>query len=749
MSGSEQLTKESWVRDVAARAGLDDVNLVERALVENGVLPTPTLNARRTISVEVVHFAGMKDLEGATRLSPRIEEPFSFTHRLAPGLTAFGTRGINDGGKSSVLHVISWALRGRTDLQPDVRRWLRHAAVEMKVAGERLLVLWLVRGSQPEGAIYSLPANIEIDWDGVDAASLQTLTAGDVEEPIEISTSEASTFIPVPAGAQAIGSFDNAAQFEIAIGDVMMQRLGLDPIAQWSQVAEHARIDDTDGRVSEHGWPTYSQAMIITDPSKNVVLGEEAVVATRLLQMYLGTHWASAAATATAREAQLDAKLGTFRRRATQDQEARSAGIGELSEAVTRQRESLQMLPPETDDFEDVAAELVRAAHDFSVADDARTRAMRALSFAVRQLEDGRAEEYALGEAAVTRRFWHSLKPTCCPRCDAQVDQERWDREQDGKCSLCDSDLHLDVVGVDDTAGVSSLTDDYVQHELRPRTDAELQALLDSADSLDSAGSELDPDTLDDVSLARLDVLQLTSRVQELTARLSLAEESFAKAETGLAAAQTRASAVDAAAARQRRNAELALARLEGELAERQRTATIAQDPAFAEATSEKQIIHAARDLAVERRTADQRELLALASQQITELGRRLGVAQLESAELRGNTHLPVVKGGAQQTFGSLTEGEKVRLKVAVVVALLRVGTNAGVGRHPGLIIVDSLGREEMNLDQFSDALRELSTVATEIPELQVIVASAHGDILERTLEDGAVRIAGAGATLW
>ena len=55
---------------------------------------------------------------------------FSSMHCLGTGLTAFGTRGINDGGKSSVLNVTSWTLRGRSNRQPEVQRQLLGGGIE-------------------------------------------------------------------------------------------------------------------------------------------------------------------------------------------------------------------------------------------------------------------------------------------------------------------------------------------------------------------------------------------------------------------------------------------------------------------------------------------------------------------------------------------------------------------------------------------------------------------------------------------
>jgi ABC-type ATPase with predicted acetyltransferase domain len=159
-------------------------------------------------------------------------------------------------------------------------------------------------------------------------------------------------------------------------------------------------------------------------------------------------------------------------------------------------------------------------------------------------------------------------------------------------------------------------------------------------------------------------------------------------------------------------------------------------------------VLAAAEAYAKDRRTEEQKALLGEVSEIVTDLGKRLGVAQLESATLQGNTHLPVVKGGAKASFGSLTEGERLRLKIAVVIALLDVGTSAGVGRHPGLLVIDSIGREELNPADVKTLLRELEAVARE-HDVQVITSTTYGDVAIEALETGAVVLPIDGEVMW
>lgn len=61
--------------------------------------------------------------------------------------------------------------------------------------------------------------------------------------------------------------------------------------------------------------------------------------------------------------------------------------------------------------------------------------------------------------------------------------------------------------------------------------------------------------------------------------------------------------------------------------------------------------------------------------------------------------------------YSACTPGEKLCLRIALVIALLRVAEAHGVGRHPGLLLVDSIGAEETEADDLAELMRHLVEV--------------------------------------
>ena len=160
-----------WIEEVSAGAGIP-VAEVGSILDRYNIAPARALPPRRRLSLNAVHFAGMKDLAVDGHQDLRQLVPFSFTHEFAPGLTAFGTRNVNDAGKTSLLEVVIWSLRGRCNLQGDVRQWINQASVEVTLAGDRILIGWTVTNGRPRGRVLLLDDTHSIDWPDVDKGAL-------------------------------------------------------------------------------------------------------------------------------------------------------------------------------------------------------------------------------------------------------------------------------------------------------------------------------------------------------------------------------------------------------------------------------------------------------------------------------------------------------------------------------------------------------------------------------------------------
>lgn len=193
----------------------------------------------------------------------------------------------------------------------------------------------------------------------------------------------------------------------------------------------------------------------------------------------------------------------------------------------------------------------------------------------------------------------------------------------------------------------------------------------------------------------------------------------------------------------QRRKAEIEVARLEGALNERQTvtpTATISPDVA---------LVNAALDEAKKAYESGRGDLLERLNKELLALGQRLGVQMLEDVKLNTNATLQLTKGGEQTTFSKVTAGERLRLRLASAIALLRVGQERGLGRHPGLLIVDSPAAEEVSPDDLTAVLSELQAISRETEGLQIIIGSANASAIVDQLGEKWCRKASGNDYLW
>ncbi|EGX59228.1 MULTISPECIES: hypothetical protein [Streptomyces] len=668
---------EAWLEEIAKAAG-QELDVVKAVLAEHGVRPQTALPRPHSLRVTEVEFEGVRPAPAGDHGSDAGEEgePFHFQWKLGPGVWCLASSGKNEAGKSSVLEIVLWCLRGRSGLQRDVQSWLRRVRTEFVLDDETLVVEMTVSNSKPAGTVISKESGL------------------------------------------ALFSFDNAATFEELMDAFMLERLGLEPLR-----TQQKRPEGVDGPplTGELSWPAYASALHINRSGLGHLLGNEArnALPTRLLELFLGAPWAATMVSAAVAQKLVAAQLSAAKARAQAEADERQSKIDELDHSLQQAQDRLDTLP-----------DLGQNAVDLNASYQALTEATEAAGNAQRELAEARTQHdeleqqrqslaalvHAAHEAALAKAFFHTLKPTVCPRCDAQVTQAQWAREDEGHCSLCTSTLHPATAQYD--------------------------------------GTPADDDGLDDVDDDQ-ELRQTLAQVQQAveTAAAALADKQGRATETTAALSQAQSALQDALArpaAGDRRAAELEVARLRGALDERRGRFDDLGDPAgLAPLQRDQDILKAAEKAAHARRTQALKEVLQAVQTDIVTMGRQLGLEMLEAVELGTSATLKVWKGGQHQPYGSLTEGEQLRLKIVTTTALLRHGIRTGVGRHPGLLIIDSPGAEEVDRGDLELMLQGLVQLTETAPQLQVVIATARGQEVATVIPADQLRLAPAGERLW
>lgn len=639
----------SWLETVAEKAGLSPAG-AELALRKRGIVADRPLRPAPTLTIRRIAFKGEKrgTAQGA------IDFDWS---ELTAGVWAV-TSQRNLRGKSTVLEILLWALRGRPKgLQDDVRRWLSSVCVEFDVDDQRYVVEFAVEERVPRGSL------------------ARRRPSGETDE---------------------LDRFMSDEGFEAAMSRFMMNTLDLDPVT-----AMQGKEDER--QVVEHGWAALSGGLYFGGDHKQL-LGDVQMggLPARMLQMYIGIPWATTVMQASTVKRELEQEAEKASKAATaaaRDAETARARIeGELH-AAKKILDSFAQVTGTASEIERLAGEVARLS---PIALDLEHRLARAEAETTELERLATGDERAvrdLRENIVATQFFNGLQPVCCPRCETRVSRERLKRESaDMSCSLCAEEIPID----------------------------EMEGASDGLDAIERrfAAAKAAADR------ARANTNALRVKSKSSSDELENARQDFSKAATS-------------ATFEERRKAELDVARLEGALKERQTPMT----PVIV--SSDVTLVNAALAEADKAYNAGRGDILERLNTEILALGQRLGVKMLEEVKLNTNASLRLTKGGESTSFSKVTAGERLRLRIATAVALLRVGQERGLGRHPGLIIVDSPAAEEVSPDDLTAVLSELQAISRETVGLQIIIGSANASAIVDQLGEQWCRSATGDQYLW
>ncbi len=626
---SSQASPDDWLLNIASAAKVGPARVSE-VLSAWRIQPSPVIPSPRRLLLKQIEFSGVK------KLVPN-EGPFHFSWEgLDRGLWGMLTQR-NLKGKSSIIEIVEWLLRGKrsSNLQEDVWSWVSKARLRFQL-------------DQIE---HWVEVNRESGFQG----QLRRAT-GKYEN--------------------VLARFSSEVEFENSMADFFMRQFSLEPVSNW----QRARNEDQIGSPVLHGWAALSGVMFIgTDYSS--LLGDlpsQSGVPIRLMQMYLGLPWiptltaAKAAMTSVeAREKVMAIKLGEITA-------SRKSRIERLKTEMAGKQAELESTPSDEDIRKQIGeelAELSRLRARESSTEEKWRRATVEVKDATAAHAEDRHELQAFKDAQAASAVFRTLDPSCCPRCDAAIGNERKRREErEHSCSVCNSPIGSNSDGEDRRV--------------------ELEALIEgSGDAVSKSQSYLAA-AAEELATLRAQAQQKEMAVQTLNVRL---------AAFGL-----------------RARIETDIAVLKGRIAEAGHGINAVDAPE----TDELKILKAIVEETDSRMKAVQVGILQKVSESILAYAQRFGIPNLTAVSLKGNLNLSLEKGGTSTSYSKVTEGEKLRLKVATALAMIHVGESQGVGRHPGLLMLDSPGSEELAPEDLNHLISGLESISKEFAHLQVFVAA-------------------------
>lgn len=455
-----------------------------------------------------------------------------------------------------------------------------------------------------------------------------------------------------------------------------------------------------------HSWPAVSSALFIGGQSEGKALFGDIMtdgLPLRLLQLFIGLPWVSTLTASSTASKLLEIEqdraqrgidqLAVFRNRL---KAVRSElNIEKLksisSNARMELRKRLQALDLElvaarsNQDSARLQAEEV-SLNESSIR-DSRTKLLRT----IQQLKDEHDAGYV----------FRKLRPVCCPACESGFGEEL-NATEEAICLLCKSKASDDST-VDDSRLAMAQQD----LELTTSSCVRYLAELKSADLL----------------------------VQKATQAKQNIEQEINSIQTRIAA--------------QGGDSDLRLASLEATAKELADLLGDQQDEPSKPNNPDKVILDAAVNQTKRMFEVLQKEVLEDVSEAIKTLSIKFGVQNVSEMSLNGAGHLKIVQGSADINFSKLSEGERLRVKIAAALAAVEVARERGMGRHPGLLLLDSPGAEEISNQDFHEMLLSVATAAKEMGGVQIIMGTVYRTELDDVVSRDRRKYAKAGEFLF
>jgi hypothetical protein len=486
-----------------------------------------------------------------------------------------------------------------------------------------------------------------------------------------------------------LGTATGQAEITALIDAVMRGDLGLEHTMVWGESAGH----DGEGAAYTHGWASYFGALYLNLGGANLLFGDVATAGLpgQLLELFIDVPYTATLSRVEVAIRQREKQDRLARRRAEETARTRSNERAQWERELRTQRRAAAEFRRQ-DPFAQLAARR-----------DKQQEATQAWKAAIRQVD--RATEAA--ELAKNARL--HAKKCHLDAVETHRAQQIMGLAEIDCCGRCQRDLGPD-------RKKNELTDGICRSCTRP---------LPEADNADPRAVEAElADLARQLARAEEDEKQVSNA-------LTLARrKEFRTRQAHLKASQLVQQTASASQIHtQLSETEKAIASLEGKLeATGPRPATIGRHTPDAAIL---QSIHTQLLQCVEHSGS---ALFAELDQEIRDLAARFGVANLNAVELHRTGRITAIKAGVRMPFSKLPPGDRLRMRLATVIALLRVGSRRGTIGHPGLLLVDSIGTAETTIDDGRRLVHELHSVAQEMTRLQIVLTTAQPAMVDGIL---------------
>lgn len=567
----------------------------------------------------------------------------------------------NNKGKSSILKLIKFCLTGKNELKPDVSAWI--SSIDLAFAiDDKLFAIHVDNATRPAGRL------IQGTMDDLEAAD-DTVAS--------------------------VVSFNSAVAMKQGLEEFFSERFGLRTLVGTQKDSRKDSVELLDNKT---GYMSYFQGLYVSQDSGYSDLVTEGHhfgnLYMKVVGMLLGYAGLDGVFALESKIAHVDNSLArqeVYKQQADAAKKTRT--LKQVEAELKESEDTFAKLKLERAGLLEQAAstELDRELNDLTtgiLSADAELAAIAtSLHTAEKDLEETERGILLLTEALASKQYLSPIRPQHCPVCEGAIRKPEPQAHAPGTCLLCHNDV---LPGADQ------------------KVLADIQARLSEVRQSKTQENK----TVGDLRL------ELQSRRDSLSGLLGRK----AQTQHRLRAARRGTEEVD-------RSLELAVRRLGRLEAERDTIARLLPDGGGVEVAAllrSKSVYTAAlRHLRTAEASINEKMKGAFA-RRIREYCTIIGFPGLEDVTLDARLWPEIRQNGHACKFSDLAPGEKVRFVLAFYFALaIATAENAEFGAHPGLLLIDSPGKEEMVKKDFSEVVGLLKVIEKKhSASIQAIVAT-------------------------
>ncbi|MEJ5961595.1 hypothetical protein [Pedobacter immunditicola] len=575
------------------------------------------------------------------------------------------------------------------------------------------IIKWLFKGQSPSTLQIGVKswlrrACLSFRMDGVDYRIWLEQDSEALNGAIDRSQGE--VFSPIREFSTETEMAEVISEFmldEFEMKEVASNRKGGDELTEDSEVY--------------HGWPALAAAMFIGTDYK-AIFGDVQTsgVANRIMNMFMGLPWIPTLAALKTLEGNLNSAAQVQNKHIDWAASNRQKRLKEIiTDLADKRDQRAQISEPKTSDrtLHELLDSYNIAYNNAGVSQRNYDESLRVETEVKRVSKEDEVRLRELKEELAANKVFRRLQPKCCPHCDRKVTNGDLLKERNSNsCAVCDHEM----IGAEDAQG-------YLE-ELRLTADASKKAFEDQRKETRNRESEMHSN-------------QKIKKDLEIT---------ISEYKTQLLHDQSNIDAL------KKINAEIfKLEVLEGEYntpINENAQSPLASAPITKDIVptiDENKILKSAIKETETRFRGLQQEILLEVSERMLEFCPKVGLGQYKRLQLGSRPTLTIEKDGLETSYSKVSPGEKLRLKVIALVALISVAESKKLGRHPGFLVIDSPGAQDVAADDLQELIRGLKELNVDLPSLQIIIASKASPVLLDLIAETHRKYAQGKAFLW